>query len=98
MGDQSAEWLEVTTAEREIIEHMIRQPTSPQWLVTCAKIVLKAFNGQSTRNTVRLWRERWQATAAERAAIQATVAAASMTLREAIEHSLHDAYRSGGPV
>ncbi len=108
MPHQSADGLDVTTAEREIIEHMIRQTTSPQWLVTRAKIVLKAAQGQSTRgiahelgltrNTVRLWRERWQATAAERAATQAAEAAEQRTLREAIEQSLHDAYRSGGPV
>jgi predicted transcriptional regulator len=104
---QSANPIEMTAAEREIIEHIIRQATNLQWLVTRAKIVLKASNGQSTRqiayelgltrNTVRLWRRRWQAAAAKRA-IQATEAEGHSTLRDQIELSLRDEYRRGGPV
>jgi putative transposase len=100
-----ANLLDMTTSERELIEHIIRQGTNPQWLVTRAKIVLKAGNGQSTRsighelgltrNTVRLWRERWQASSANRA-IQAAETPA--TLRKVIEQSLSDADRSGGPM
>lgn len=108
MARQTARRLDLTTGEQEIVEHMIRQATNPQWLVTRAKIVLKAANGQSTRgiaydlgltrNTVRLWRERWQATTAQRAATQAVEAETQTTLREAIELSLCDEYRRGGPV
>jgi putative transposase len=97
----------MTIAEQAIVEHIIRQTTNPQWLVTRAKIVLKAANGQSTRgiagelgltrNTVRLWRERWQATATKRA-ITGTEAAEQTELRKAIELSLRDEYRRGGPM
>ena len=50
-----------------------------------------------TRNTVRLWRARWQAAAEQRAAVAAHEETAP-TLRDVIEDTLHDGYRSGAPA
>lgn len=97
----------LSAPEREIIEHLVRQANSPQWLVTRGKIILKAGNGQSTRsiaaelgltrNTVRLWRERWQASAEQRSA-QPVEGDKPVPLRQRIVESLQDAYRRGAPV
>lgn len=99
-----AKTIEVSPQERALLEHMVRQANNPQWLVTRAKIILGAAAGQSnrgmaaemdlTRNTVRLWRERWQDTAEPRAAA-AAAEEPTPSLREVIEATLHDAYRSG---
>jgi transposase len=106
MPPQAAVAIEMSAAEKAIIEHMVRQGTNPQWLVTRAKIILKAVSGQSnrqiaadlglTRNTVRLWRERWPTTVTQRSA-EAAEAEGQTTLRERIEASLQDEYRSGAP-
>jgi putative transposase len=102
-----AQAVEVSLQERAILEHLVRQANNPQWLVTRAKIILGAAEGHSnrrmaaemqlTRNTVRLWRERWQDTAEQRAA---AVRGEEPTppLREMIEATLRDAYRSGAPA
>jgi putative transposase len=104
---QTATIIEISEQERAILEHIGRQTTNPQWLVTRAKIILKAGNGQSnrqiaaelglTRNTVRQWRARWQATATQRS-VEGTEGADQPSLRERIEVSLSDAYRSGAPL
>jgi transposase len=106
MPQQGAVAIEISATEKDILEHIIRQGTNPQWLVTRAKIILKAASGQSnrqigtdlglTRNTVRLWRERWPTTAGQRSA-EAAEAEGQATLRERIEASLQDEYRSGAP-
>ena len=102
-----AKTIEVSPQERAVLEHMVRQANNPQWLVTRAKIILGAATGQSnrrmaaemhlTRNTVRLWRERWQTTREQRAAVAAEEKP-ERSLREIIEATLRDAYRSGTPV
>ena len=102
-----ARTIEVSPQERAILEHMVRQANNPQWLVTRAKIILGAAEGQSnrrmaaemhlTRNTVRLWRERWATTREQRAAV-ASEEEPEHGLREVIENTLRDAYRSGTPV
>lgn len=99
--------IEVSLQERALLEHLVRQANNPQWLVTRAKIILGAAAGQSnrgmaaamnlTRNTVRLWRERWQATAEQRAAV-AAAEEPTPSLRDVIEATLHDGYRSGAPA
>ncbi len=101
-----AKTIEVNPQERAILEHIVRQANNPPWLVTRAKIILGAAEGQSnrrmaaemhlTRHTVRLWRERWQGTVEQRAAAEEEEP--TPTLREVIEATLHDAYRSGTPV
>ncbi len=107
MAEQIAEPIVINDHEREVLEHIIRQGNNPQWLVTRAKIILKAASGQSTRgiaaelgltrNTVRQWRKRWQLSAAERAA-EVVEGGSQPSWRARIEASLHDAYRSGTPV
>jgi putative transposase len=104
---QTASAIEVNEQERAVLEHIGRQASNPQWLVTRAKIILKAANGQSnrriaaelglTRNTVRQWRARWQATRTQRS-VEGAEGADQPTLRERIEASLSDAYRRGAPV
>lgn len=107
MPQPKAKTVEVSQREQAILEHIVRQANNPQWLVTRAKIILRAAEGQSnrrmaaemqlTRNTVRLWRERWQAAAAQRAAVAAEEHAIP-SLRDVVEETLRDAYRSGTPA
>lgn len=102
-----AKTIKVNPQEQAILEHMVRQANNPQWLVTRAKIILGAAEGQSnrrmaadlhlTRNTVRLWRERWTTTREQRAAVMAEEKS-ERSLREVIQATLGDAYRSGTPV
>ena len=80
MPDPHALSIDVTSREQEILEHMIRQQNNPQWLVTRAKIILRATTGQSnskiarelgnTRQTVSSWRKRWQASEHHLAAVR----------------------------
>jgi putative transposase len=107
MPSPTALEIEMNAAERDILEHVVRQGTNPQWLVTRAKIILKAASGESnrqiakslgiTRNTVQLWRGRWQASRAQRFAETAEVEGQG-GLRARIEASLQDDYRSGTPA
>ena len=107
MSHQATVPIEISAMEKDILERIVRQGTNPQWLVTRAKIILKAASGQSTRqigadlgltrNTVRLWRERWHTTTTQRSA-EAAEAEGQSPLRERIEASLQDKYRSGAPA
>lgn len=96
----------VVHQERNILEKVVREPSSQQGMVMRAKIVLQAGAGQSnnaiaktlkvTRNTVLLWRERWKKSEEKRQRlVEENVDEKS--LREAVEESLKDAYRSGAP-
>lgn len=61
----------VSDAEREGLETLVRRHTTPQQIATRARIVLAAAAGQSnvqivqqvglSRESVRLWRDRWAA-------------------------------------
>jgi putative transposase len=61
----------VTAAEREGLETLVRRHTTPQQIATRARIVLAAAAGQTnvqiaqqvrlSRESVRLWRDRWAA-------------------------------------
>jgi len=98
--------IDVTLREQLILAHMIRQQNNPQWLVTRAKIILRAAADQtnsqiaieleSTRNTVSSWRERWQAAVEQREAV-ASEPDDGKTLRELLEAVLRDDPRSGSP-
>jgi hypothetical protein len=99
-----AKTIEVSPQERAILEHMVRQANNPRWLVIRAQIILRVAEGQSnrrmaaemklTRNTVRLWRERWQARTEQRRRV-VEQEESKPALREVIEETLHDGYRSG---
>ncbi len=107
MPDPHALSIDVTSREQEILEHMIRQQNNPQWLVTRAKIILRATTGQSnskiarelgnTRQTVSSWRKRWQASEHQREAV-AHETDDDKTLRELLEATFRDNLRSGTPV
>ena len=95
--------IDVTSREQDILKHMIRQQNNPQWLVTRAKIILRAAAGQSnsqiarelgnTRQTVSTWRKRWKASAEQR-----EVVADDKSLRELLEAIFQDNERSGSPM
>ena len=107
MPDPRALRVDVTSREQEILEHMIRQPNNPQWLVTRAKIILRASANQTnskiarelenTRQTVSSWRKRWQASVEQREAV-AHETDNDKSLRELLESILRDNVRSGAPV
>ena len=98
--------IDVTARERRSLEHIVRQQNNPQWLVTRAKIILRAAadqtNGQIaseleiTRNTVSSWRERWQASEEQRDAV-ANERDDDKSLRELLEAIFRDKLRSGAP-
>jgi putative transposase len=98
--------IDVTPREQRILEHIVRQQNNPQWLVRRAKIILRAAadqtNGQIarelgiTRNTVSSWRERWQASEAQREAV-AHEMDDDKSLRALLEDIFRDNPRSGSP-
>lgn len=96
----------VTPREQRILEHIVRQQNNRQWLVTRAKIILRAAAEQSngqiaseleiSRNTVRSWRERWQVSEEQRDAA-AHEMEDDKSLREVLEAIFRDKPRSGTP-
>jgi len=96
--------IDVTPGEQRILEHIVRQQNNPQWLVTRAKIILRAAADQTnsqiaseleiTRNTVSSWRERWQASAEQRDPV-ANETDDDKSLRELLEDVFRDNPRSG---
>ena len=107
MPDPRAVPVDVTCREQGILEHIIRQQNNPQWLVTRAKIILRAATGQSnskiarelgnTRQTVGTWRKRWQASEEQREAV-ADETDDAKSLREFLEAIFRDNIHSGSPV
>jgi len=97
-----AKAVEVSEAERRILEQITRETKSRAGLVKRSQIILGAAAGLSItaqakalgmeRNSVQKWRERWQAAQARRAAALETG-----KLRETIEETLADKARSGVP-
>ena len=107
MPDPHAIAVDVTSREQGILEHLIRQQNNPQWLVTRAKIILRASLNQTnskiatelgnTRQTVSSWRKRWQASEEQREAV-ADETDDDKSLRELLESVFRDNFRSGVPV
>lgn len=99
--------LRLSKAQEEILTRLCRRRSSAQQQVKRARIILAAASGSSNseiarrlrcdRNTVRLWRERWQASASELAEVELEQVAKDKELLSAIETVLSDAYRSGTP-
>jgi putative transposase len=94
----------VSTAQRRILERLVRSSTAPQRLVLRAQIVLKSADGLRNlpqahalgvdRQRVRRWRARWCSVEARLS--QAEVEGASeKELTELINEVLSDEYRSG---
>jgi len=98
--------IEVSEAQRHILEQIVRQRRSGQGLVERARIILAAAQGQTNaalgrafkhrRETIRLWRTRWSQAGEGLAAIEAAQDA-KQPLDKAIEQVLSDAWRSGRP-
>lgn len=98
--------VELTARQEVILKQIVRRHISPQRLVKRATIVLYAAEGQSNsqiarkvgivRNTVILWRGRWQEASAGLKALE-TEEPEERPLREAIEDTLDDAPRPGSP-
>lgn len=107
MPSPTALAIEMNAAERDIVEHGVRQGTNAQRWVTRAKIILKAASGESNRqiakrlgirrNTVQVWRGRWPASSAHRFAERAEVEGQG-GLRARMEASLQDDYGRGTPA
>ncbi len=98
--------VELTARQEVILKQVVRRHTSPQRLVKRAKIVQYAAEGQSNsqiasklgiaRNTVILWRERWQEASVGLKALE-TEEPEERSLREAIADTLSDAPRPRTP-
>jgi putative transposase len=98
--------IEASERSQQILGTIVRRQTAPLWLVTRAKIIVKALEGKSNtviaqelggdRLTVRLWRERWHEHAERRAALEEETDN-EKELEAFIIDSLRDAYRSGTP-
>lgn len=102
-GPQPHTVVTVSDLQRAALEALQRQASCPQALALRVRIILGAAAGQRTTPlaaalgcsgpTVRSWRARWAAAAAELAAAEAEPA----TLRQTIGQVLADAPRSGTP-
>jgi putative transposase len=106
MPHPSAIPLKVSSAQQEVLQHLMRRSTSPQRLVRRGKIILAAAAGTSNtkitqdlqvdHETVRLWRARWGAALSRLEAIEAT--GKPKLLKQAIEVLLADEPRPGAPA
>ena len=106
MPGRKAVKIEVTEAQRDILEQLVRQRQSGQGLVKRAQIVLEAADGKTNaelgrmfkhkRDTASLWRKRWAQAHEELVAVEAAQDK-KQPLDKAIEKVLSDAWRSGRP-
>lgn len=95
----------ISERQQEILQKIVRQPTSQQRWIVRARIVLLAFEGHSNQDIaavvalgpdqVGLWRRRWR-DAFDRLVLVECVEGFN-PLRKAIEELLSDAPRSGSP-
>jgi putative transposase len=91
----------------EILEQIVRRPSSPQGIVSRAKVVLKAASGNNNAQiareldievkTARKWRGRWIGVEAELSTVEAEEDGDKRLLL-LIEAVLSDAPRPGAPV
>ena len=98
--------LHVSPTQHDLLQHVVRRTTSPQRLVTRARIILAAGAGISNTQiakqvqvhyeTVRRWRDRWGAAESRLQAIEAT--GKPKLLSQAIEVLLTDEQRPGAPA
>lgn len=96
----------VTDRQKEVLEAMIRAPSTPQRLAERARIVLMSARGQQNleqasqlsvdRQRVRRWRQRW-AEAQQRLVSAEQQEPNSKDLQALIVDLLSDNHRSGGP-
>src|SRR5713101_5089811 len=106
MPDPQAAPVQVSSLQRDMLQHMVRRTTSAQRLVKRAQIILEACQGTSNTKisqhqqvdyeTVRRWRDRWRAAESRLQAIEAT--GKPKLLSQAIEVLLTDEQRPGAPM
>ncbi len=98
--------LHVSPPQQDVLQQMVRRTTSPQRLVSRARIILAAGAGSSNSQiarqvqvnyeTVQKWRDRWGAAEARLQVIEAT--GKPKLLSQAIELLLTDEQRPGAPA
>jgi len=106
MRGPKASEVKLTSVLEKVLEKIARCYTNPYWLVLRVKIVLYAAMGASnseiarrvdtTRDTVREWRERWLE-AEPRLLVVETKGLDEKELTALVEAVLSDAYRPGAP-
>jgi putative transposase len=99
--------IEASVRSQKILEQIVRRQSAAQWLVTRAKIILKALAGESNsqisravgldRNGVRSWRQRWIEANERRRVLEAEHEQDDKELEAFLIESLSDQYRSGAP-
>lgn len=104
---QKASPLPVSARQRDILEQIVRRPTSPQHHVLRARIILMGREGygnqevaetlSTSRRTVYHWRNRWLADQEHLFKVEAETEADEKALSEAILSALSDAPRPGTP-
>ncbi len=98
--------LHASALQQELLQRMVQRTTSAQRLVKRAHIILEALKGTSNTSiaqhlqidyeTVRRWRDRWQAAESRLQAIEET--GKRKLLKQAIEVLLTDEPRPGAPA
>ncbi len=106
MPHPQATLLHVSPAQQNILQQFMRRTTSPQRLVTRARVILAAGAGisnsqiakqvQVNYETVQRWRDRWGTAESRLQAIEAT--GKPKLLKQAIEILLADEQRPGAPA
>src|SRR6266545_2928509 len=108
MAVPRAQGIKVTARQKRVLEQVVRASTSPQALVTRARVVLAAAGGTSnrqiathlgvTRNLVQAWRGRWAAAGDALLAAELEGGAGDeRALQAVVRGVLADAPRSGAP-
>lgn len=105
MPNQQASVLHVSPVQQELLQRMGHRPTHAQRLVKRGHIILEAASGMSNRKiaqhlqvdyeTVRRWRDRWEAAEGRLETIEAK--GMPKLLNSAIEVLLTDEKRPGAP-
>jgi transposase len=106
MPHPQATSLHLSPSQHDFLQHVVRRTSSPQRLVTRARIILAAAAGTSNwqiakqiqvhYETVQRWPDRWAAAGSRLQAIEAT--GKPKLLSQAIEALLTDEQRPGAPA
>jgi putative transposase len=106
MNKKEAQAIHVGKRVAKLLGQIVRETSSPYWLVTRAKVILRAAGGESnsrigremglTRNTVIKWRGCWGDNQGRVDALE-DAEVSEKEMREAVENILADAPRSGTP-
>ncbi len=107
MPHPQASPIRLSDKQQTVLEQIARCSTNPYQLVRRTQVILAAAKGvnntelakqlQWSRNSVRLWRERWQASAPSLCEAEAE-GVSELHLRQRIIDVLSDEPRSGTPV